>query len=71
MQATVAVPVLYCSQKMRTIHELEANIRSEALIHGEKSAPVAKLKSLLGLAWIDDDFDKGISVSVSTSYKYL
>lgn len=56
---------------MRTIHELEANIRSEALIHGEKSAPVAKLKSLLGLAWIDDDFDKGISVSISTSYEHL
>lgn len=48
---------------MRTIDQLTLEIKNEEIVHGAKSEIVGKLKSLFGLAWLDEDLDTGISVS--------
>lgn len=48
---------------MRTIEQLTKEIKDEEIVHGSNSEIVGKLKSLLGLAWIDEDLDTGVNVS--------
>lgn len=47
---------------MRTIDQLSKEIKDEEVVHGPNSEIVGKLKSLLGLAWLDEDLDTGINV---------
>lgn len=47
---------------MRSIDELDKAIADTILLQGENSAAVAKLKSILGLACLDENSEKAIKV---------
>jgi tetratricopeptide (TPR) repeat protein len=52
---------------MRTIEQLTKEIKDEEIVHGSNSEIVGKLKSLLGLAWIDEDLDTGVNLLFEAS----
>lgn len=52
---------------MRSIEELEKAIADTILLQGESSAAVAKLKSILGLAWLDENSERAIKVNNLTT----
>eukprot|EP01042_Synura_sphagnicola_P030985 gene30985-39894_t len=52
---------------MRTIDQLSKEIKDEEVVHGPNSEIVGKLKSLLGLAWLDEDLDTGINLLYEAS----